>query len=589
MPDNALRNLIDTATGRRPADLVLKNGRIVNVVSNEIHDGDIALFGDRIAGIGNYQADLSGRQAARILDLKGRYVCPGFIDAHVHIESSLLAVPEFARIVVARGTTAVVADPHEFANVMGTEGISFILRTAKYAPIDVYVMLSSCIPASPFETGGTELNAEDLQPFLGNPWVLGLAEMMNYPGVIAAQEDALHKISMSNHRVVDGHAPGLTGKDLTAYAAAGIMSDHECITVDEAMEKLRQGLHIMIREGSQARNLKALLPLVTPATAGRFMFCTDDKKVEQLLEEGQIDYMVRTAIAEGINPILAVRMATYNTASYFGLYRTGAVLPGYRADLAILEDLKECRVTQVFRRGELVAEDGRCITPKHAMEDRAPLRSSIDTHWIEPEDFHIPAPDGCSDVNPPKIHVIEVLGTRIDTERSIEPATVRNGQFVADPARDIAKILVIERHRASGEIGRGFVRGFRFETGAIASSVAHDAHNLIVVGTNDDDMRAAVIHLIKLRGGFVVVRDGEVLADLPLPVAGLVSSESAESVNSRLHKVTAATHQLGCRLDHPFMALSFLSLSVIGKLKLTNQGLIDTELFRSIPLVVADA
>lgn len=579
MPDNAIKDLIDVATGRRLADLVLKNAHVLNVVSNEIHDGDIAIFAERIAGIGNYQAH-------ETLDLKGQYVCPGFIDAHVHIESSLLSVPEFARVVVARGTTAVIADPHEFANVMGTEGISFVLRAAKYAPIDVYMMLSSCIPASPLETAGTELNAEDLQPFLGNPWVLGLAEMMNFPGVIAADEDALHKIAMSEDRIVDGHAPGLTGRDLSAYAAAGIMSDHECITAEEAADKLRHGLHIMIREGSQARNLKALLPLVTPATAGRFMFCTDDKKVQQLLEEGQIDFMVRTAIAEGIDPILAVRLASFNAARYFGLHRTGAVLPGYRADLTVLEDLEECRVTQVFRRGELVAEDGRCVMPKHAGEARSSLRSSIDTHWIEPDDFLIPLPDECSQVAPPKIHVIRVLEDRIDTERSIETAAVRDGCFVADPAQDLAKILVIERHRASGEIGRGFVKGFQLKAGAIASSVAHDAHNLIVVGVDDDDMRAAVIRLIKLHGGFVVVRGGEVLADVPLPIAGLVSGDPAERVNAQLQKINTAAREIGCHLDHPFMALSFLSLSVIGKLKLTNQGLIDVEAFRAIPLVV---
>ncbi len=578
MPDNNLKQLIDVATGRRPADRLLKNAHIVNVVSNEILEGDVALYGDRIAGIGEYDADTT-------VDLKGRYVCPGFIDAHVHIESSLLAVPEFARVVVAHGTTAVVADPHEFANVMGTEGISFILRTAKYAPIDVYIMLSSCIPASPLETAGTELDAEDLQPFFGNPWVLGLAEMMNYPGVIAGDEDALHKISMTKNRIVDGHAPGLTGKELTAYVAAGIMSDHECITADEAAEKLRHGLHIMIREGSQARNLEAILPLITPSTAGRFMFCTDDKKVEQLLEEGHIDYMVRTAIARGIDPILAIRLASYNTARYFGLGRVGAVLPGYRADLVILEDLKQCRVTEVFHHGELVAEGGRCTKPKHAMEDRAPLRSSIDTHWIEPPDLIIPAPQGCRETDPPNIHVIEVLENRIDTERSIERAAVRDGQLVADPSRDLAKMLVIERHRASGEIGQGFVRGFQLKAGAIASSVAHDAHNIIVVGVNDDDMLAAVIRLIKLHGGFAAVRDGKALAEVPLPIAGLVSREPAERVNAQLRDLTAATHKLGCRLDHAFMALSFLSLSVIGKLKLTNLGLIDVEAFAPIPLI----
>jgi adenine deaminase len=578
VPDNALKDLIDVAAGRRPADLVLKNARIVNVVSHEVHDGHVAIVNDRIAGIGNYR----GR---RSLDLKGRYVCPGFIDAHVHIESSLLAVPEFARVVVPHGTTAVIADPHEFANVMGTEGIAFVLRTAKYAPIDVFITLSSCVPASPLESTGTELTAEDIEPYLANRWVVGLAEMMDYPGVIAARDDILSKIRMAGGRVIDGHAPGLTGQHLTAYAAAGIMSDHESTTAEEAADKLRNGLYIMIREGSQTRNLEALLPLITPATADRFMFCTDDKNVQDLLEEGQIDYMVRTAIAGGLDPILAIRLAGHNAARYFGLRHTGAVLPGYQADLTVLHDLKDCRVTHVFRRGQLVAQDGQCLSPRHAEEDRASLRSSIDTHWIEPEDFDIPAPKDAAESRPLNIHVIHVLENRIDTERSIEPAAIRDGRLVADPARDLAKIMVIERHRASGEVARAFVRGFKLRAGAIASSVAHDAHNLIVVGTNDQDMLAAVIRIIKLNGGYVVVRDGQVLADVPLPIAGVVSGQPAETVRAQLDRVTSAARDLGCRLEQPFMALSFLSLSVIGKLKLTNQGLIDVEQFRVIPLI----
>lgn len=579
MPDNSLRSLIDTAAGRRRADLVLKNGHIVNVLSHEIHEGDVAILGDKIAGIGQFEGE-------RTVDLKGRYVCPGLIDAHVHIESSLLSVPEFARVVVPHGTTAVIADPHEFANVMGTEGISFVLRTAKYAAIDVYVMLSSSIPASPLESAGTELNAEDLAPFLGNSWVLGLAEVMNYPAVIAGREEVLRKIQMSQNRIIDGHAPSLSGRDLAAYAAAGIMSDHECITADEAAEKLRLGLHIMIREGSQARNLRALLPLVTPSTADRFMFCTDDKNVQDLLAEGQIDHMLRLAIAQGMDPILAVRLATYNAARYFGLAHVGAILPGYRADVTVFDNLtRDGRVTQVYRRGQLVAEDGRCIIPKHVKEDTTSLRSSIDTHWLEPHDFVIASPDGRGDGNPPSIHVIHLMPDRIDTGRTIERASVHDGQLIADPGRDLAKVVVVERHRASGEIGRGFVRGFRLQGGAIASSVAHDAHNLIAVGMNDEDMLAAAIRIIKLHGGFVAVRDGRILAEVPLPIAGLVSNEPAEQVNAQLSRATAAVHEMGCPLEAPFMAMSFLSLSVIGKLKLTNQGLVDVENFRLIPLI----
>jgi len=578
--DNHLAEMIAVAAGRRPADLVLKNARIVNVASHEIHEGDVAIFGEQIAGIGAYQG-------ARSIDLRGRYVCPGFIDAHVHIESSLLAVPEFARAVVAHGTTAVIADPHEFANVMGTEGIAYVLRAAKHAPIDVFVMLSSCVPASPLESAGAELTAEDLEPFLGNPWVLGLAEMMNYPAVIAGRPDVLAKLRMCGARVIDGHAPSVSGRDLLAYTAAGIMSDHECIRAEEAAEKLRAGLHIMIREGSQTRNLRALLPLVTPATADRFMFCTDDKDVRDLLREGQIDHMLRTAIGLGLDPILAVRLSAFTAARYFGLRRRGAVLPGYRADLAVLEDLKSCRVTEVLHRGQLVAETARCVAGRSSLEARAALRSSVNVQAIRLDDLIVPAPAGSSDSKPPRIHVIQVLKNRIDTERSIEPAVVRDGRLVADPSRDLAKMIVFERHRASGEIGRAFVRGFGLSAGAIASTVAHDAHNLIVVGMSDEDMLLAAHHLVQLHGGLVVVSEGRVLADVPLPIAGLVSGETAETVAGQLDQLAAAARQLGCCLEQPFMALSFLSLSVIGKLKLTNQGLIDVEKFQPIPLIAS--
>ncbi|HKQ47259.1 MAG TPA: adenine deaminase [Phycisphaerae bacterium] len=578
MSDNHLRQLIDVAAGRRPADLVLKNSKIVNVVSHEIQEGDIAIVGERIAGIGDYQA-------TKTIDLAGRYVAPGFIDAHVHIESSLLAVPEFAQVVTAHGTTAVVADPHEFANVMGAEGISYVLREAKYAPIDVYVMLSSCVPASPLETAGAQLTSEDLAPFLSNPWVLGLAEMMNYPGVIEGDAEVLAKLAICKERVIDGHAPAVKGAALTAYAAAGIMSDHECTRAEEAAEKLRRGLCIMIREGSQTRNLAALLSLVKPETADRFMFCTDDKDVRDLLEEGQIDYMVRTAIAGGLDPILAVKLAGFNAARYFGLRQAGAILPGYRADLAVLEDLKSCRVVETYHRGRLVAEDGRCVVDRPTATGRAALRSSVDVHWIEPKDFVVAAPPGATSQSPPKIHVIHVLENRIDTERSVESAAVRDGQLVADASRDLAKLVVIERHRASGEIGRGFVRGFNLQRGAMASSVAHDAHNIIVVGMSDEDMMAAAVRLVKMRGGLVVAADGNVVAEVPLPIAGLVSDEPAEAVADKLREVCAAARQLGCRLEQPFMALSFLSLSVIGKLKLTNLGLIDVERFEPILLI----
>ncbi|GJM26780.1 MAG: adenine deaminase [Phycisphaerae bacterium] len=566
-----LKSRVDVATGRVPADLVLRGGRIVNVLSNEIHEGDVAISGDRIVGIGEYD----GRE---IVKLDGQFVCPGFIDGHVHIESSMLAVPEFAKVVSAHGTVAVVTDPHEIANVMGTEGIRYMLSSSKHCPIFIYVMLSSCVPASCYESAGAELSAADLEPLLANPWVLGLAEMMNYPGVVGGDPVCLDKIAMMKDRPVDGHAPGLSGRDLCAYVSCGIGSDHECTTADEAREKLRMGLHIMIREGSQARNLEALLPVVTPETLDRFMFVTDDKDVDDLLEQGQIDHMIRKAIGMGMDPIHAIKLATHNTARYFGLNDLGAVAPGRLASIAILEDLKECKVSRVYHAGELIALDGKSMGKSVEKQPSQTLRSSINLHWVEPEHLKIKSPsDGPCDV-----HVIEVIEDRIDTERSIESMAPIDGCLHADPTRDLAKIAVFERHQASGKVGLSFVRGFGFSGGAIASSVGHDSHNIVVTGTNDADMLAAVIHLVRIRGGFCVVKDEKVLADVALPVGGLMSDVDAQTLSEQLRKLHEAAEQLDGKLRRPFMALSFLTLSVIGQLKLTDQGLIDVDRFELI-------
>lgn len=571
-----LKTLIDIAAGRQPADLVLRGGRIVNVYSSEIHDGDLAIAGERIVGIGAYQ----GRET---LDLKGRYVCPGFIDGHVHIESSMLSVPEFARTVAPRGTTAVVADPHEIANVMGAEGLRYMLSASKYCPIHVYLMASSCVPASRFESSGAELTAEDIQPLLGDPWVLGLAEMMNYPGVVAGDEGILDKLRLAAGRPIDGHAPGLSGRELCAYVSAGIGSDHECTTADEAREKLRLGMHIMIREGSQARNLDALLPLVRPETLDRFMFVTDDKDVEDLLEEGHIDFMVRRAIASGLDPVHAIRLATHSAAKYFGLHGLGAIAPGKLASLVVLDDLRDCRVSRVYHAGRLAAVDGAAVAPEGEKRRLPVLRSSINVQWLTPEQFAMPVGrDG-----PQRVHVMQVMEDRIDTLRSIETLTARGGVLLADTARDIAKIVVIERHQASGKTGHAFVRGFGFSGGAIASSVGHDSHNLVVAGTNDADMFAAAVHLVKLRGGFCVVREGKVLADVPLPIAGLMSEADAPTLCGQLRTLHEATRAVAGALRRPYMALSFLTLSVIGALKLTDQGLVDVERFELIEPVVA--
>lgn len=571
-----LKTRIDIAAGRQPADLVLRNGRIVNVLSCDIHEGDVAIAGDRIVGIGAY----AGRE---VVDLGGQYVCPGFIDGHVHIESSMLSVPEFAKVVAAHGTTAVVTDPHEIANVMGAEGIRFMLGSSKYCPIDVYVMVSSCVPASHFESAGAELHAVDIAPLLSDRWVLGLAEMMNFPGVVSADPDCLDKLTAVGSRPIDGHCPGLSGRALCAYVASGIGSDHECTSLEEAREKLRRGLFIMIREGSQARNLDALLPLVTPATLDRFMFVTDDKDVDDLREQGQIDHMVRRAIARGMDPVHAIKLATINTARYFGLQHLGAVAPGRVASLAILENLTDCRVTRVYRGGELVAEDGVAID-RHADKRKATvLRSSVNVKWLEPEQFRIAAPPQAKTTC--AVHVIEVREDRIDTQRSVERVAVQNGVLCADPARDLAKLAVIERHQASGNTGLGFVRGFGFTHGALASTVGHDSHNLVVAGTSDADMYTAAVHLVKIRGGFCAVQDGVVLADVPLPIGGLMSDVDAETLSRQLRHLHEATVAVAPRLRRPYMALAFLSLSVIGKLKLTDQGLIDVDRFERIELV----
>ena len=573
-----LKTRVDVAAGRIPADLVLKNGRIVNVLSCEILEGDVAIVGDRIAGIGVY----TGRQ---VLDLQGRYICPGFIDGHVHIESSLLNVPEFAKLVAVHGTTAVVADPHEIANVLGTEGIRFMLSSSKYCPIHVYVMASSSVPASRFESSGADLTAIDLLPLFSDRWVLGLAEMMDYPGVVKGDPEPLHKLTVAGQRPIDGHAPGLTGRDLCAYVATGIGSDHECTSLEEAREKLRLGLHIMIREGSQARNLDALLPLVQPDTLERFMFVTDDIDVGDLLTEGHIDHILRRAIGRGLNPVYAVKLATLNPARYFGLHDLGAVMPGKLASLAILDDLTDCRVSRVYRAGQLVAEDGVAIDVDADKRRPHVLRSSINVQWLEPHQFAIPARGAqngeCA------VHVIEVMEGRIDTRRSIARLTVRDGQLHADPSRDLCKIAVVERHQASGNTGLGFVRGFGLSAGAIASSVCHDSHNLIVAGTNDHDMFTAAVQLVKMRGGFCVIKDGAVLAQVPLSIAGLMSEADALTLSAQLQALHEAAQRLDVKLRRPFMALSFLSLSVIGALKITDQGLVDVTRFELTDLIAS--
>jgi adenine deaminase len=559
------------ARGEQPGSLALRNARLVNVWSGEIYLTDIVVQGSSIAAVGQ------GYAAAQEIDLKGRYVCPGFIDAHVHIESSLCTPPEFARAVLTHGVTTVVTDPHEIANVLGLEGIRFMLERAKHGPLNMYVMASSCVPATHMETSGARLEAEDLEPLLSHDWVLGLAEVMNYPGVVYGDEGMIDKIEMFKSKVLDGHCPALTGKELNAYVASGISSEHECTTVEEAQEKLRLGLTIFIREGTTTRNLRPLLPLVTPQNHTRICFCTDDRQPGSLIDEGSVDYMVRTAITNGVEPVTAIRMGTLNTAQYFRLHNYGLISPGKWADMVVFSDLRDLRAEMVFRGGQLVAQDGVMVGEKPSLRE-IDLRSTMNVR-LDALDFSIPA-------RGERVRVIGGVGDQVVTGHLIETAKVVDGQAVSDTERDILKIAVVERHRASGNIGKAFINGFGLKRGAIAGTVAHDHHNVVVIGADDDSMRAAVHALVEMGGGLVAVDGEQVLGRLSLPVAGLMSEAPLEQVRREYDAMIGHAQALGSTMPDPFMAMSFMALEVIPKLKLTDVGLVDVEQFKVVDLFV---
>lgn len=565
-----LASLIRYARGEEEVDLLFKNAQVVNVLSGEIIPTHVAVVRSRIVGLGDYRAK-------EVLDLDGAFLAPGFIDAHVHVESAMVPPSEFARAVVPRGTTAVITDPHEIANVLGLDGIRFMFESAKHGPLSMYVMASSCVPATKMETNGAMLRWYDLVSLKSDPWVLGLAEVMNFPGVVNGDEEVLAKLRTFGELVIDGHCPGLSGRDLQAYAAAGIQSDHECTTVEEAQEKLRLGLTIFIREATNARNLKALLPLVTESNHHRICFCTDDRQPADLLDEGHIDFMVRTAIAEGIDPIMAIRMATSNTASYFRLHDRGAITPGRRADLIVFDDLQAPRPHLVFRGGRLVARDGEMLVPRRQPTTRN-LRGTMNVNW-EQVDFRIPAEGTMA-------RVIGAIPNQLVTESLTLEMTIESGEAVADPTRDLLKMAVIERHMASGAIGKAFVRGIGLARGALASSVAHDHHNLVVIGADDVSMMTAARHCATLGGGMVVAEGESVLAEVPLPIGGLMSPEPIEEVRRTLDGALKAAADLGSTLHDPFMAMSFLGLEVIPTLKLTDQGLVDVDRFDFVPMWV---
>src|SRR5262245_38454572 len=553
-----LNEKLAIARGERPAELLFKNANLVNVLSGEIYPAHVAVDDGRVIGMGDYE----GR---KIIDLHGAYLAPSLIDGHFHIESSMLTAPEFARAVVPHGTGAVVIDPHEYANVLGLDGIRYILESSKGLPVDFFIMLPSCLPATPLETAVSRLTADDLRLLIADERIAGVAELMNYARVYLGTENELAKIEAGKGKNIDGHAPGLRGKNLNAYVLAGVQSDHESTEIEEAKEKLRLGMHLLLREGSTERNLIHLLPLINAHNSANCSFATDDKLAGDLAGEGQIDHAVRQSIEFGLAPVVALQMATINTARHYRLRNFGAIAPRYWADFIVFDDLKKFNVRQTYKKGILVAENGKYLS---AQVPPTPLPRSTMNLRYQPSDLEVRA-------NGARIKVIEIVPNQIVTKQLIETPSVADGQVVVDTGRDILKLVVVERHHATGNVGVGFVRGFKLKRGALGSTVAHDAHNVVVVGTNDADILRAIEALVRLQGGQVAVDAGEVKAELGLPVAGLVSDQPLAEVIQRIDGLNAAARAMGCDLDAPFMTLSFLSLSPIPELKLTDQGLID--------------
>jgi adenine deaminase len=581
-----LAELISVARGQTPADLLLKNARIVNTLIGEIEQADVAIYGDRIAGVGNYG------EAKETIDLQGTFLAPGFINGHTHIESSMLHPARYAQAVVPRGTLAVVTDLHEIANVCGFQGIKFVMDWAQKLPLDMLFMAPSCVPATHLETAGARISSREIKRILAHPNVIGLGEMMNFAGVISGNEEVLKKISLSKGRIIDGHAPGLGGRELNAYLSAGILSDHESTTPEEGKEKLRRGMYLMIREGSSEKNLDALLPLVTDNTYKRCFFVVDDRSCSDLLREGDIDAVVRKAISRGLEPVRAIQMATINAAEYFRLHDRGAIAPGYMANLITITDLAKLDINMVFYQGKLVASRGKPLFPpppvtlelKDTVRIKPPTAKSLQIplprrERLEPV-LSLSKDEG--ETSAETYPVIEIVPGQIVTRKAVEKIKVVNGVMMPDVERDILKVVVVERHKASGNVGLGLVKGFGLKKGALASSVAHDSHNIIAVGTNDLDILKAIEEINRLQGGLVVCANLEILASLPLPIAGLLSPEPLDVVVSQHEKVEKAAASLGNLPPAPFAILSFLALPVIPELRLTDLGLVDVNEFKLI-------
>lgn len=561
-----IQSLLAVARGETPADLLLTNVKTVNTFTGEIEDGNVAVSQGLIAGTGDYS------QGNQVIDLEGKYLIPGLIDGHIHLESSHLSPAEYAKAVVPRGVLTVITDFHEIANVCGIDGVKYILRYAHNLPMDIFGLAPSCVPATHMETAGAELDAEGLKELREIENIIGLGEMMNFPGVMFGDAGVWAKLEMFRGKVLDGHAPGLSGRNLNAYLTAGIGSDHECTTLEEAREKLRKGMHIMIREGSSEKNLETLLPLVTDKTFNRCFFVVDDRDCADLQKDGDIDAVVRKAIQLGLDPIRAIQMATINTAQYFRLPGLGAVAPGYRANLTVVDDLKNLKADRVFYDGRLVAEAGNLI------QSITPITDGKLTHTVKIKPFDIEALKipARGETYP----IIELVPNQIVTKHIQDTVTVENGFIQPDISRDILKLVVVERHRATGNIGLGLVKGFGLKKGALASSVAHDSHNIIVVGTSDEDIFAAIKEIECIQGGIAIASEGKILTSLALPIAGLLSEAPLQEMVLKFEELKKAANDLGCVPVAPFAVLSFLALPVIPELKLTDQGLVDVPAFK---------
>ena len=564
----SLAKLISVARGDTPADLLLKNAKIINTFVGIIEEGNVAIYGDRIAGIGNYV------KAKDTIDINGRYLAPGLIDGHTHIESSMLHPVQYAQAVIPRGTSSLVTDLHEITNVSGLKGIKFVMDWAQKLPLDMFFAVPSCVPATHMETSGAEIEAQDIKKILKMKNFIGLGEMMNFPGVIFGDKKVLKKIAAAQGTVINGHAPGVTNKQLNAYLAAGIYSDHESTTTEEGREKLRKGMYLMIREGSSEKNLSDLLPLVNNKTFKRCLFVVDDRSCSDLLHEGDIDAVVRKAIQGGLEPVRAIQLATINTAEYFRLYDRGGIAPGYIANLITITDLPKLEIDMVFYKGGLVARGGSCISAL----PKASANELTDTVRIKPFGIEALKLTARGESFP----VIEIIPGQIVTKKRIECVKVKDGAVMPDLQEDILKLAVVERHKATGNIGLGLVKGFGLKRGALASSIAHDSHNIVVVGTNDTDILTAIKEIERLQGGLAVCADGKILAALPLPVAGLLSPEPLEAVVKKFEELEKTASGLGHVPPAPFALLSFIALPVIPELRLTDMGLVDVLKFELI-------